>query len=51
MKNVSETERISENGHGINEPVKKLNPIDIKIIRIASFPESALLPTPDSNCN
>jgi len=37
MKKVSETEIISENGHGINEPVTKLNPIDNKIIKIASF--------------
>jgi len=43
MKKVSETEIISENGHGINEPVTKLNPIDNKIIKIASFPERAFL--------
>ena len=32
-----------ENGHGISKLVTKLNPIDSKIIVIASFPEDFLL--------
>jgi hypothetical protein len=43
MKNVSETETTNENGHGMNKPVTKLNPIDNKIMKIASLPERAFL--------
>ena len=32
-----------ENGHGISKLVTKLNPLDSKIIWIASFPERAFL--------
>ena len=32
-----------ENGQGMNKLVTKLNPIDSKIIVIASFPERAFL--------
>lgn len=43
VKKVSETEMTVENGQGMNKPVTMLNPIDNKIIEIASFPERAFL--------
>lgn len=43
VKKVSETEMTVENGQGMNKPVTRLNPIDNKIIEIASFPERAFL--------
>ena len=43
MRKVSEKEANVENGQGMNKPVIMLNPIDIKIIEIASFAERAFL--------
>lgn len=43
VKKVSETEMTIENGQGMNKFVTMLNPIDNKIIVIASFPERAFL--------
>ena len=43
VKKVSETEMTIENGQGMNKFVTMLNPIDNKIIEIASLPERAFL--------
>lgn len=43
VRKVNEVEATMENGHGISKLVTKLNPIDSKIIVIASFPERFFL--------
>jgi hypothetical protein len=43
VRKVNEIDATMENGHGISKLVTKLNPIDSKIIVIASFPERAFL--------
>ena len=43
VRKVNKIDATMENGHGISKLVTKLNPIDSKIIVIASLPESVFL--------